>query len=66
VAVNYLLPQDAGNNAFFGRRRKQQEKYLAEIVHRFRKPMLFAPLLDHEPKGIESLRGLGKDMYESG
>lgn len=66
VAVNYLLPQDAGNNAFFDRRRKQQQKYLAEIADRFRKPLLFVPLLDHEPKGIESLRGLGKDMYESG
>jgi arsenite-transporting ATPase len=62
VAVNYLLPQDAGNNTFFDRRRKQQEKYLAEIETRFHKPMIFAPLLDHEPKGIESLRGLGKDM----
>jgi hypothetical protein len=26
--------------------------------------MIFAPFLDHEPKGIESLRELGKDMYE--
>lgn len=66
VAVNYLLPQDAGNNAFYDRRRKQQNKYLAEIADRFRKPMLFVPLLDHEPKGIESLRGLGKDMCEAG
>ncbi len=66
VAVNYLLPQDTGNNIFFANRRRQQEKYLAEIEQRFRKPMLFVPLLDHEPKGIESLRGLGKDMYESG
>lgn len=66
VAVNYLLPQDAGNNAFFDRRRKQQEKYLAEIANRFRKPMLFIPLLDHEPKGIESLRGLGRAMCEAG
>ena len=62
VAVNYLLPQDAGNNAFFDKRRKQQEKYLVEIENRFHKPMIFAPLLDHEPKGLESLRGLGKDM----
>jgi arsenite-transporting ATPase len=64
VAVNYILPRDAGKNAFFDKRRKQQEKYLVEIENRFHKPMIFAPLLDHEPKGIESLRGLGKDMYE--
>lgn len=62
VAVNYILPRDAGKNAFFSKRRKQQDKYLAEIENRFHKPMIFAPLLDHEPKGIESLRGLGKDM----
>jgi len=62
VAVNYILPQDAGNNTFFDKRRKQQEKYLAEIENRFHKPMIFVPLLDHEPKGLESLRGLGKDM----
>jgi len=62
VAVNYLLPRDAGHNAFFDKRRNQQEKYLADIEKRFHKPMIFAPLLDHEPKGLESLRGLGKDM----
>ena len=66
VAVNYLLPTDAGNNAFFDRRRKQQEKYLAEIENRFQKPMIFVPLLDHEPKGIASLRGLGTIMCDAG
>jgi len=62
VAVNYILPKDAGNNAFFGKRRKQQEKYLGEIEERFNKPMIFAHLLDHEPKGLEALRLLGQDM----
>lgn len=66
VAINYLLPQDAGNNTFFYRRRTQQVRYLAEIENRFHKPMLFVPLLDHEPKGIESLRGLGREIYEAG
>jgi arsenite-transporting ATPase len=62
VAVNYILPRDAGNNAFFSNRRKQQEKYLTEISQRFNKPMIFAPLLDHEPKGLEVLRQLGQDL----
>jgi arsenite-transporting ATPase len=62
VAVNYLLPQDAGNNVFFDKRRKQQEKYMVEIENRFHKPMIFATLLDHEPKGLEALRRLGQDM----
>jgi len=65
VAVNYLLPQDAGNNAFFDRRRRQQKKYLAEIEKRFHKPMIFVPLLDHEPKGTASLRGLGREMCDA-
>jgi hypothetical protein len=39
---------------------------MAEIAHRFREPMLFVPLLDYEPKGIERLRALGRDMYEAG
>ncbi len=62
VAVNYILPPDVGNNAFFDKRRKQQEKYLAEIAERFDKPMIFVPLLDHEPKGIDTLRQLGQQM----
>lgn len=62
LAINYILPRNAGNNAFFDRRRTQQVKYLTDIENRFHKPMIFVPLLDHEPKGLESLRGLGKDM----
>jgi arsenite-transporting ATPase len=62
VAVNYLLPKDSGDNAFFRKRRQQQDKYLSEIKTRFNKPMLFVPLLDHEPKGLETLRKLGREM----
>ncbi len=62
VTVNYLLPPDSGNNVFFKRRRVQQEKYLKEIRERFNKPMLFVPLLDHEPKGVETLRRLGRQI----
>ncbi|HSD94950.1 MAG TPA: ArsA family ATPase, partial [Syntrophales bacterium] len=62
VAVNYLLPKDSGDNAFFRKRRRQQDKYLSEIRTRFNKPMLFVPLLDREPKGLETLRQLGQEM----
>ena len=31
VGVNYMLPEEYGRNAFFRMRRRQQEKYLAEI-----------------------------------
>jgi arsenite/tail-anchored protein-transporting ATPase len=62
VAVNYLLPKDSGDNAFFRKRRRQQDKYLSDIRTRFNKPMLFVPLLDREPKGLETLRKLGRDI----
>jgi arsenite-transporting ATPase len=60
--VNYLLPKDSGDNAFFRKRKRQQDKYLSEIRARFNKPMLFIPLLDREPKGLVTLRQLGRDM----
>jgi arsenite/tail-anchored protein-transporting ATPase len=63
VAVNYILPPDVGNNEFFRNRRTQQEKYLAEIAVRFNKPMIFAPMIDHEPKGINTLRQLGRQIW---
>jgi arsenite-transporting ATPase len=62
VAVNYLLPKDSGDNAFFRKRRRQQDKYLTDIRTRFNKPMLFVPLLDREPKGLATLRKLGREM----
>lgn len=62
VAVNYLLPKDSGNNTFIRKRRRQQDKYLSEIRARFKKPMLFVPLLDREPKGLETLRKLGQEI----
>ncbi len=63
VAVNYLLPQGYGKNRFFNNRRKQQEKYLFEIVQRFKTPMLTIPLLEHEPKGLDKLRELGRSVF---
>ncbi|MDO8725899.1 MAG: arsenical pump-driving ATPase [Candidatus Methanoperedens sp.] len=63
VAVNYLLPQDYGKNRFFNNRRKQQERYLIEIKQRFKTPMLTLPLLEHEPKGLDKLRELGRKIF---
>jgi arsenite-transporting ATPase len=64
VGVNYILPAEYGKNEFFENRRKQQEKYLAEISPRFGTPMFLIPLLDHEPMGVPDLERLGRTMFE--
>jgi arsenite/tail-anchored protein-transporting ATPase len=66
VGVNYILPKEYGRNSFFERRRMQQEKYLAEIEPRFGTPMFLIPLLDHEPKGVDDLKKLGRRVFDSG
>ncbi|MEM2917970.1 MAG: arsenical pump-driving ATPase [Candidatus Altiarchaeota archaeon] len=63
VAVNYLLPIGYGKNEFFNNRRSQQEKYLSIIKEKFKTPLLLAPLLDHEPKGIGDLKEFGSKIF---
>lgn len=63
VAVNYLLPSNYGLNKFFDSRRRQQEKYLAQIRPRFKTPLFLIPLLDHSPESINDLRSLAKEMF---
>lgn len=62
VAVNYLLPAEYGENAFFEQRRQQQRKYLDAISERFDVPMLLAPLQRDEPTGREGLRRFGAEV----
>lgn len=63
VAVNYLLPDEYGENAFFESRRQQQRKYLDEISDRFDVPMLLAPLQRDEPTGLADLRTFGTEIF---
>jgi arsenite-transporting ATPase len=63
VAVNYILPEEFGHNAFLESRKRQQKKYLAEIKPRFGTPLLLVPQLDHSPEGVEELRALASMMY---
>ena len=65
VAVNYILPKLYGKNTFFDNRRKQQNKYLSEIAKKFKTPLIRVPLLDSEPKGLISLKLLGKSIFEN-
>lgn len=62
VAVNYLLPAEYGENAFFEQRRQQQRKYLDAISERFDVPMLLAPLQRDAPTGREALRHFGAEV----
>jgi arsenite-transporting ATPase len=66
VGVNYLLPKEYGRNPFFESRKRQQEKYLAEIEPRFHTPMLLVPLLDHAPEGVANLRSLAAMIFNEG
>jgi arsenite-transporting ATPase len=66
VAVNYLLPAAYGKNEFFESRRRQQKKYLSEIIRRFATPMLRVPLLESEPKGVDNLMQFGKNIFDNG
>jgi len=48
---------------FFGRsRRAMQEKYLAEIAHRFRVPFVRIPLFPSEIRGLGALAELGEQI----
>jgi arsenite-transporting ATPase len=62
VAINYVLPEKYGRNVFFNNRRRQQEKYIAEIKQRFKTPIFTIPLLDHEPEGLDDLKQL-RDVF---
>ncbi|ELZ29082.1 arsenite efflux ATPase [Halogeometricum pallidum JCM 14848] len=62
VAVNYLLPDEYGNNAFFESRREQQRDYLEKIDDRFEVPMMLAPLQRSEPTGLSELEQLGTEI----
>ncbi|MEF8825779.1 MAG: arsenical pump-driving ATPase, partial [Halapricum sp.] len=64
VAVNYLLPEEYGNNAFFESRRRQQAEYLEKISDRFEVPMLLAPLQQEEPTGLDDLQSFGAEMFD--
>lgn len=62
VAINYILPEGYGKHKFFDHRRKQQEKYLLYAKEKFKVPQLFVPLMEQEPKGLDSLRKLGEKV----
>lgn len=64
VAINYLLPENYGNNSYFTDRRKQQEKYVHMIREKFSVPLLGVPLFVEELKGIETLKKMSRAIFE--
>jgi len=63
VAVNYIMPKEHAKNDFFISRLNQQTKYLKEIKKKFNVPLLSITMFENEPKGIENLRNLAKDIF---
>jgi len=55
VVANQVLEPEYCTNEFFIKRRKMQEKYLAEIKERFQLPVVIMPLLEKEIKGLEMI-----------
>jgi arsenite-transporting ATPase len=62
VVANFVIPPDQ-TTPFVQSRRAMQEKYLKEIVERFRVPLVQIPLLPHEVKGLIMLAELGEQLY---
>ncbi|HMU43033.1 MAG TPA: TRC40/GET3/ArsA family transport-energizing ATPase [Ignavibacteriaceae bacterium] len=56
VVANQVLEPEYCTNEFFIKRRKMQEKYLAEIKERFQLPVAIMPLLESEIKGLEMIK----------
>ena len=66
VVANQVLPPEQCTTPFARARRAMQEKYLAEIAHRFPVPVVQIPLLPQEVKGLAMLAQLGEQIYGNG
>jgi arsenite-transporting ATPase len=63
VVANMVIPPEQATTPFVQSRRAMQEKYLADIVKRFRVPLVQIPLLPREVKGLTMLAELGDELY---
>ena len=55
IVANQVLEPEYCTNEFFIKRRKMQEKYLAEIKDRFQLPVTIMPLMESEIKGLQMI-----------
>lgn len=63
VVANMVLPPEQCTNDFFSRRRRMQEKYLAEIRQRFSVPLLEIPVCDREIRGLPMLQEVAEGVF---
>lgn len=63
IIANMVIPPDQANTEFSFARRNMQEKYLVEIINRFKLPVAHIPLMPCEIKGLEMLVELGQVIF---
>ncbi len=63
IIVNRVLPES--NEGFMKKRKEQEQAYINEIIEIFGKErILFVPLQERDPVGIENLRHIGRYLEE--
>jgi arsenite-transporting ATPase len=65
VVANQVLEPEYCTNEFFIKRRKMQEKYLAEIKERFQLPVTVMPLLESEIKGLSMIQKASELLFNN-
>jgi arsenite-transporting ATPase len=63
VVANQVLPAEQCTTEYFCRRMMMQSRHLGEMRERFQVPILGAPLLPQEVKGLDVLQALGEQVY---
>jgi arsenite-transporting ATPase len=63
VVANQVLPAEQCTTEYFCRRMMMQSRHLNEMRDRFQVPILGAPLLPQEVKGLDVLQALGEQIY---
>jgi arsenite-transporting ATPase len=63
VVANQVLPTEQCTTEYFCRRMMMQSRHLSEMRERFQVPILGAPLLPQEVKGLDVLQALGEQIY---
>jgi arsenite-transporting ATPase len=66
VVANQVLPPEQCTTEYFCRRLLMQSRYLQDMGGRFQVPILTAPLLPYEVKGLDVLTELGERIYGNG
>ena len=63
VIANMVIPPEQCTTAFVCARRAMQERYLTEMVERFRLPIIQIPLQGGEVQGLDVVIALGEEIY---